>query len=311
MRRPAPRASYPHQERRCDHGTWPSASGNPRTRSCVLKTTGTFEHGGYTLAYESHGDGNRVVVYMHGLLLDANLNRSIAQALAVHGNRVILLDLLGHGRSDRPTHASLHRMDTYADQVIALLDHLGVDEAVIGGVSLGANVSLSVAASYPDRVRGMLLEMPVLEWAAPAAAMVFVPLLLGVHWARPLFRRLAAFTRRAPRTGYGPIDSFINVWSSDPEQTAAVLHGLLVGPTAPTMEQRARIEAPALIIGHTLDLIHPFNDAENLSQQLPAAELVRARSMAELRVRPSRLIREMSGFLDRVWAPRPARAANG
>lgn len=276
-----------------------------------LKTSGTFEHDGYRIAYESHGEGNRVVVYMHGLLLDANLNRAIAQSLAVHGNRVVLLDLLGHGGSDRPVHASRHRMDTYADQVIALLDHLEVDEAVIGGVSLGANVSLMVAARHPDRVRGMLLEMPVLEWAAPAAAMVFVPLLLGVHWGRPLFRRLARLVRKAPRTGYGPVDSFINIWGSDPEQIAAVLHGLLVGPTAPTMEERARITVPTQIIGHSLDLIHPFNDAENLSKQLPNAELIRARSMAELRFRPSRLIREISRFLDDVWAPRPARSASG
>lgn len=276
----------------------------------TLKTTGTFEYGGHAIAYESHGEGNRVLVYIHGLLLDANLNRAMAQALAVHGNRVILLDLLGHGRSDRPVHASAHRMDTYADQVIALLDHLEIDEALIGGVSLGANVSLMAAARHPERVRGLLLEMPVLEWAAPAAAMVFVPLLLGVHSARPLFRRLARAARRLRGTGYGPADSFLNIWKNEPEQTAAVLHGLLVGPTAPTLEDRARIHAPTLILGHQLDLIHPFNDAENLEQQMPNATLVRARSFLELRLRPSRLIREISSFLDDVWAPRPARAAS-
>ena len=53
-------------------------------------------------------------------------------------------------------------MDTYADHVVALLDHLGIDEAVVGGVSLGGNVSLLVAAQAPERVRGLVIEMPVL-----------------------------------------------------------------------------------------------------------------------------------------------------
>ena len=55
-------------------------------------------------------------------------------------------DLLGHGRSDRPHDPTLHRFDLYAKQVVALLDHLEVRQAVIGGLSLGADVSLHVAA---------------------------------------------------------------------------------------------------------------------------------------------------------------------
>ena len=141
-----------------------------------------FQHGRHRLAYEVHGAGDRVLVYMHGLLLDANLNRDLARALAVRGNRVVLLDLLGHGQSDRPVHAAEYRMDLYVEQVFALLNHLHVDEAVLGGLSLGANVSLLAATRSPSRVRGLVLEMPVLERAAPAVALTFVPFLLGLHY---------------------------------------------------------------------------------------------------------------------------------
>ena len=109
--------------------------------------------------------------------------------------------------SDKPKRASFHRMDTYAEHVVALLDHLGIERAVIGGVSLGANVSLLVAAQAPERVQGLVLEMPVLEWAVPAAAITFVPMLLAVHFARPLVRRTASLFRRLPRTGIGALDS--------------------------------------------------------------------------------------------------------
>jgi pimeloyl-ACP methyl ester carboxylesterase len=100
-------------------------------------TRHTLAYGRYKLSYEIYGVGDRVLVWLHGLLLDANLSRGLARRLAAKGNRVVLLDLLGHGRSDKPRHAGLHRMDLYAEQVLCLLDELGVDQAVLGGVSLG------------------------------------------------------------------------------------------------------------------------------------------------------------------------------
>ena len=130
-------------------------------------TRHTLAYGRYRLAYEVYGSGDRVLVWLHGLLLDANLSRGLARALAAQGNRVVLLDFLGHGRSDKPRHAGAHRMDLYGEQVLCLLDELGVDQVVLGGVSMGTNVSLMATVAAPERVRGLILEMPVLEWAVP------------------------------------------------------------------------------------------------------------------------------------------------
>jgi pimeloyl-ACP methyl ester carboxylesterase len=262
----------------------------------------TLTYGQYQLSYEEYGSGDRVIVWLHGLLLDTNLSRGLARRLAASGNRVVLLDLLGHGQSDRPRHAGPNRMDVYADQVLCLLDELGVDQAVLGGVSLGTNVSLLAAAQAPGRVRGLVLEMPVLEWAAPAAALVFVPLLLQAHYARPALRMLSRVVSRLPATGIGPLDSLIGIPASDPEEIAAVLHGVLLGPIAPTIEQRQAITAPALVLGHGIDLIHSFADARRLARQLPDARLIRTRTFAELWVAPTRLTAEIVAFLDRVWA---------
>jgi pimeloyl-ACP methyl ester carboxylesterase len=256
----------------------------------------------YQLNYEVYGSGDRVIVWLHGLLLDANLSRSLARALAAQGNRVILLDLLGHGRSDKPRHASPHRMDLYAEQVLCLLDELALDQVVLGGVSLGTNVSLLTTVRAPERVRGLILEMPVLERAVPAAALVFLPLLLETHYARPALRLFSRAVARLPATGFGPLDSLIGALASDPDEIAAVLHGVLLGPIAPTVEQRRSITAPALVLGHAIDLIHSLGDAEHLARQLPDARLIRTRTFAELWVRPTRLTAEINEFLDRVWA---------
>ncbi len=269
-------------------------------------TLGRFRHQGYELGYEVHGAGEPTIVFINGLLLDAGVNRQLARSLAAHGFRVVLLDLLGHGTSDKPHHATQHRMDRYARQVVALLDELGVERAVIGGVSLGANVTLHVAVQAPERVVALLVEMPVLEWATPAAASLFVPLLLAVSFGRRLFGFATSLVRRLPRTGIDLLDSFLGTLSMEPEAIAAVLHGILVGPVAPEIEERRAITAPTLIIGHENDLIHPFSDAENLAQQITHARLVQARSMFELRLQPERLTSEIVRFLDDVCGTRDA-----
>jgi pimeloyl-ACP methyl ester carboxylesterase len=262
----------------------------------------TLAYGRYRLAYEVYGSGDRVLVWLHGLLLDANLSRGLARALAAQGNRVVLLDFLGHGRSDKPRHAGAHRMDLYGEQVLCLLDELGVDQVVLGGVSMGTNVSLMATVAAPERVRGLILEMPVLEWAAPAAVLVFLPLLLSVHYARAPLRLVSRAASRLSLSGFGPLDSFITAATSDPDEIAAVLHGVLLGPIAPTSDQRRAITAPALVLGHGIDVIHSFSDAQRLARQLPDARLIRTRTFAELWVWPGRLTAEISEFLDRVWA---------
>jgi pimeloyl-ACP methyl ester carboxylesterase len=263
---------------------------------------------GHQLVYDVFGSGDEVVVYLHGLLLDSEINRGIARALAASGRRVVLLDLLGHGRSDKPRHASSYRIDRYAEQVFALLDHLEVDSAVLGGVSLGANVSLFAAAQRPERVRGLVLEMPVLEWAVPVAALTFSPLLLAAHYGRRVMALSARLIDRLPTTPLGPLNSVIRSGALAPEVIAAVLHGILVGPVAPTVEQRRAIEAPALILAHRNDLIHPFSDAISLSKQLPNARLVRSMSSLELRLLPARLTGEIATFVDQVWQREGANA---
>src|ERR1039458_5398836 len=117
------------------------------------------------------------------------------------------------------------------------VDELGANDAVVAGMSLGANVSLFAAAQQPDRVRGLVVEMPVLERAVPSAALLFVPLLLLVHYAQPLLRVTSAALRQVPPTRFGSVNSFVHAASLPPDSMAALLHGILVGPVSPTQEQ--------------------------------------------------------------------------
>ena len=106
---------------------------------------GSFSLDGQRLAYTDYGAGPRLTVLLHGLLFNQRMHEALARALAERGHRVVTLDLLGHGDSDRPRDKWRYSMPAFGAQVIALLDHLGRDEAVVLGTSLGANVALEAA----------------------------------------------------------------------------------------------------------------------------------------------------------------------
>src|SRR5947209_19878175 len=99
-----------------------------------------FRYDGQRLAYTVHGRGERTTVLMPGLLLSQKMQRRLARDLASRGNRVITFDPLGHGESDRPREMWRYSIPAFALQTVALLDHLQLDEAVIGGTSLGPNI---------------------------------------------------------------------------------------------------------------------------------------------------------------------------
>ena len=91
---------------------------------------------------------------LHGQLMPRRMQQPLARALAAQGLHVVTLDLLGHGRSDRPADPLVYSVTAFAEQVVALLDHLGAEQAVIGGTSLGANVASRSPSSRPSGCAG-------------------------------------------------------------------------------------------------------------------------------------------------------------
>jgi pimeloyl-ACP methyl ester carboxylesterase len=266
---------------------------------------GSFRSRGQRLAYTIHGQGDRPIVLLPGLLLPARMNTPLATHLAERGHRVILLDPLGQGHSARPRDMWRYSMTQFARDVVALLDHLELDQAVVGGTSLGANITLEVASLAPDRLRGMVLEMPVLDNALLASAVAFAPLLVAVTVGERLMRVVSRVARLVPssRVPFN-VDIVLDAIRQDPGPSGALLQGLFFGRTAPHREERHTFTAPALIIGHHRDPVHPFSDAGMLSRELPNARLVEASSILEMRLRPDRLYGEIDAFVDQVWGPR-------
>ena len=271
----------------------------------------SFEVDGQRLAYTVYGEGPRLTVLLHGLLFNQRMHEALARALAARGNRVVTLDLLGHGDSDRPR------------RQVALLD-AGVRRARSSRCS---TTSTSPRRSWsaprwartwrsrprrpaPERLRGMVIEMPVLDHALIGCALGFTPIMVGLTAGAPAARALSRVARAIPRRRLPwQADILLDWIRQDPEPSAAVFQGLFFGRIAPPREERRELRTPALVIGHQYDLIHPFSDAGMLAAELPGARLLEASSLIELRVAPKRLTNEIAGFVDTCWKPRPAQFA--
>jgi pimeloyl-ACP methyl ester carboxylesterase len=263
---------------------------------------GTFEWKGYNLAYSDFGSGDRALVLVHGLLMNRHMFDRIAPEMASRGYRVITIDALGHGASDRPDDMHLYNMQTFGDQLAALIDHLELDRPVVGGTSLGANVALEFGHSHAGKARALLVEMPVLDDALLGAALAFTPMLLLLRFGQPVLRPLSAVLQRVPRTSL-LVDIGLDWLRQDPGPSRAVLEGILFHRTAPPHDERVRIAEPALVIGHPSDPLHPFSDAGMLVEEMENARLVDANSIFEWRLRPSRLDDILEEFLREAYAP--------
>jgi len=113
---------------------------------------------GLSLYYDDQGDGPTVVL-LHGFAADTNVNyvrSGILDLLLDEGYRVVALDARGHGLSSKPTDPDAYADDAMKRDVVALFDHLGLDDVVLVGYSMGAHLSLRLAPDEP-RVKALVL----------------------------------------------------------------------------------------------------------------------------------------------------------
>jgi pimeloyl-ACP methyl ester carboxylesterase len=107
---------------------------------------------GISLYYETHGSG-RPMILLHGGLMSGEMFGPVLEALAER-HQVITVDLQGHGRTadiDRPIDIRL-----MADDIAALIDHLGLENPDVVGYSLGGGVALFTAVKHPEKVRKLV-----------------------------------------------------------------------------------------------------------------------------------------------------------
>jgi pimeloyl-ACP methyl ester carboxylesterase len=101
-------------------------------------------------------EGDRPIVLVHGINVQAHTWDPIARDLAATGRRVVAVDLRGHGASSWPL--SGYALESFTDDMVAVLDHLQLPSVDLVGHSLGGRVTIAVAGLHPDRVTRMALS---------------------------------------------------------------------------------------------------------------------------------------------------------
>jgi pimeloyl-ACP methyl ester carboxylesterase len=243
-------------------------------------TDATFRtEDGCLLAYEEVGEGTPVL-WQHGLGADRNQPAEVFPAIS--GIRRITLECRGHGNSELGETSRLS-IATFAADAIALLDHLGIRQAIVGGISLGAALSMRLAALHSNRVAGLILARPawVVGPSTTMAPYLEIAALLREFGAREGALRFDASAALAAVAAVSPdnaasLRSFFS--QPNPANTIALLSIIPSDSPGIDAETIAMIRVPTLIIGTDQDFVHPLAYAERLQQILPHATLHRITS---------------------------------
>ncbi len=109
---------------------------------------------GINVSFTDEGKG-LAIVFLHGFLGDKTVWKNFTKSFPKSTNRIISIDLLGHGQTDCLSY--VHTMDEMAEAVYSVLKHLKIRKYFLVGHSMGGYVSLALAEKYPDDIRGLCM----------------------------------------------------------------------------------------------------------------------------------------------------------
>ena len=221
------------------------------------------ELNGTTIAYEDHGGSGPAIILSHGFLMDHTMFDAQVAALSPT-YRVITWDERGFGETK--AQGDFSYWDS-AHDALALLDHLGIHQAVVGGMSQGGFLSLRVALKAPERVKALILLDTQAGTEDPASV-------------EPYHAMHAAWVEHGPVAvqdiiaslilGPGEWSEWFTKWAAlQPDQFTAAFHCLMNRDDI--TDRLPEITCPALIVHGTADASIPMEKAEVLRDQLGGA----------------------------------------
>jgi len=220
-----------------------------------------FDSNGVQIYFEEHGKGDPVVL-VHGFAsrADHNWGADWFNALAAR-YRVVALDCRGHGKSGKPHDSAAYGGETMGDDVIRLMDHLGIKRTLIMGYSMGARIVTGLLMSHPERLRAAVVGgIGATSATAPSFdRKPIVDALLAENISRVKEQRAREFRQFAEATG------------NDLKALAACMGSNREDFTAERIAAQ-KIRVPVMIVIGTKDLL--VGNPKLLHQSIPDSKLV-------------------------------------
>jgi len=213
------------------------------------------------------------LVFQHGL--GGNLDVAKNMLSGLENVRLVCMDARGHGQT-LFDEAALPSFNRYADDVIRLLDHLDIEKTVMGGISMGAGITLNLAVRYPERLLGLILVRPAwlgepsppsLDTLAEIAQYVTQSDGLNAYKATESYKMLE---KEHPGVAASVLGQFTREQSA---HTAPVLTRMIADVPVPNLAGLSAIDLPCLVLASDQDPLHPFHFGEVLRETIPNAEL--------------------------------------
>ncbi len=231
-----------------------------------------FTHDGIEFNYVDIGTG-LPFVFEHGLGADSN---QVLEAYRADVDvRLISLDCRGHGGTVPLGSEDGLSINTYVEDLVALLDHLGIYVAVVGGISMGAALALRFAIAHPERLAGLVLtRLSVLNDPWPPHLMIFGRMgslihSYGAELALPIFEQDADFLALSAGNPY-TAEALTGQFLAPRAEEAVERLVRIPGQTSfDSWEQLRRISAPTLVMASELDPIHPFDYGTAVAHEIP------------------------------------------
>ena len=231
----------------------------------------------YYYAAGTRGSGNPVV-FIHGFPTSGHLWSEVV-SLMPPGHRLVVLDLLGYGRSDRPLSRGVDA-SAHAERVVALLDELRIDRACVVGHGFGGGVAQCIAVRHPERVSHLALIDSIAFDRWPIARLRVSRAMLPLATILPppfLVSRL----RHEVERGFGDrarssrsIDIYLRPFTGHDGAAAAAAH--IRGLSTPDRDVHARLstlDVPAAVVWGRRDRVLPLDTGKALAGRIPNATL--------------------------------------
>lgn len=229
------------------------------------------------LSFTDEGEG-LPVLFQHGLGGDE------AQVSAVFpedvpGIRRLTLECRGHGASPHDP-AGRYAIRRFAEDCLRLADARRIGRFVAGGISMGAAIALHLARHHPERIAALILARPAWLYAeAPENMRAYAEVArylreAGPEGGRALFEAsdTAGLLAREAPGNLASLRAFFGY--PMPAQMARLLARIAADGPGVSEAEAARLHQPTLVIGHGIDLAHPWHYAETLARIIPGARLV-------------------------------------
>jgi pimeloyl-ACP methyl ester carboxylesterase len=264
-----------------------------------------FERDGIQFVYEVLGDG-RPMVLCHGLGGDRQQPKDLAGT--VDGYQLIVLDARAHGETQPVGPVGKLGFGPMAEDVAALLDHLGVEQAIVGGISMGAGIAARFAVEWPQRVEALILVRPAWLTQPMPEGLTMFPRVAEILRQRGPEAGLAEF-RDSPelvavRAESPAVADSLCEQFTKPDAVARVARLKRLPADCPVRDWTAveALRMPALVVGNNRDPIHPMAFARTWAEHLPRARLAEIPSKSESAVRHAaefrRYLNEFLGSLE-------------